>query len=73
MTVKEREAQYKARQEEKKAHIRLEPNKFKRFLKWIWFYTAFPFIWIWENIKDFRTFIIFFIVLLLVSSEVWVQ
>ena len=33
---------------------------------------TFPFIWIWINVRDWRTAVIFAIVFLLVSSEVWV-
>ena len=55
-----------------KTSIRLEPNKFKRFWKWVWYLIAFPFVWIWVNIRDWRTALIFIIVFLVVSSEVWV-
>ncbi len=66
------EDQYKKSQEERKAKIREEPSKWKRFWKWCWFYMTFPFIWIWINIRDYRTAIIFVIVFIIVSSEVWV-
>lgn len=67
------EQAYKKSQEDKKAKIRLEPNRFKRFWKWVWFLLSFPFIWIWVNIRDWRTAIIFIIVFLIVSSEVWLM
>ena len=54
-----------------KDKIREEPNKHKRFWKWVWYYLTFPFKWIWVNIRDFRTMLIFIIVMLLVSIEVW--
>lgn len=66
------EEQYKFSQLVWKEKIKAEPSKFKRFLKWIWYWTAFPFQWIWINIRDWRTAIIFVIVFLTVSSEVWV-
>lgn len=69
---KEVEQKYKESQDEWKAKIRLEPNKFKRFWKWVWFYTAFPWKWLWVNIRDWRTAVIFIIVVLVVGSEVWV-
>lgn len=66
------EEQYKQSQLVWKERIKAEPNKLKRFFKWIWYWIAFPFKWIWTNIRDWRTAIIFVIVFLLVSSEVWV-
>lgn len=69
---KQIEAQYKAKQEEEKAKIRQEQNKFKRFWKWVWYLISFPFKWIWVNIRDWRTALIFAIVVLVVGSEVWV-
>ena len=66
------EEQYKSKQNEWKSHIKSEPKKIKRFWKWIFYWTVFPFVWIWVNIRDWRTALIFVIVFLLVSSEVWV-
>lgn len=63
---------YEHLQDERKAKIRLEPSKFKRFWKWIWFWVSFPWIWTFYNIRDWKTFIIFLVVFLVVSSEVWV-
>lgn len=54
-----------------KVHIRLEPNKFKRFWKWIWYWIAFPWVWVFYNIRDWRTALIFTVVFVLLSSEVW--
>lgn len=67
----ELEKSYKEGQTLKKTAIRLEVNKFKRFWKWVWFYATYPFLWVWVNIRDIRTFIIFIIVFLVVSIEVW--
>lgn len=69
---KEVEEKFKQDQQEWKARIKLEPNKFKRFWKWVWYLIAFPWKWIWVNIRDWHTFLIFIITVLVVSSEVWV-
>ena len=55
-----------------KVHIRLERNKTKRFFKWIWYFIAFPFVWTFYNIRDWRTALIFAVVIVVLSSEVWV-
>ena len=65
------EQAYKDRQDKWKAKIRSCPNKFKRFWKWVWYLIAFPFVWLFYNIRDWRTFVIFVIVFLVVSIEVW--
>ena len=69
---KELETEYKNKQQIEKEKIKQESNKFKRALKWIIYFAVFPFKWIWVNIRDYRTAIIFVIVFILVSSEVWV-
>ena len=56
----------------RKIVIRLEPNKIKRFFKWVWYYISFPFIWLFYNIRDWRTFVIFAICFIVISSEVWI-
>lgn len=66
------EQDYKNKQLAWKTHIRMEPKKSKRFWMWVWYLIAFPFVWIFHNIKDWRTAVIFVIVFLIVSSEVWV-
>ena len=71
-SIKEIEQEYKATQEKHKAKVKEEPNKFKRFFKWIWFWISYPFIWIFYNIRDWHTAVIFLIVVLVVGSEVWV-
>ena len=71
-SFKEVEEKFKSSQEEWKARIRQEPSKAKRFWKWAWYLCAFPFLWIWVNIRDWRTALIFIFVALIVSSEVWV-
>ena len=69
---KEVEEKFKNSQNEWKTRIRQEPSKAKRFWKWAWYLCAFPFLWIWVNIRDWRTALIFVFVALIVSSEVWV-
>ena len=69
MTITE---QYENKQKEWKDKIRSKPTKAKRFWAWIWYLIAFPFVWIFYNIRDWRTAIIFVIVFLVVSSEVWI-
>ena len=71
-SIKEVEQEYKATQERHKKKVREEPNKFKRFFKWIWFWISYPFIWIFYNIRDWHTAVIFVIVVLVVGSEVWI-
>lgn len=66
------EQDYKNKQLAWKTSIRMKPTKWKRFLAWIWYFIAFPWVWIFHNIKDWRTAVIFIIVCAVVSSEVWV-
>lgn len=72
MTLKELEAQYKKQADERKDKIRKEPNKFKRFWKWVLYLLTFPFVWVFYNIRDWRTAICFVISVLLWSASVWV-
>ena len=65
------EAEYNASQEIEKQIIRSEPKRLKRFWKWVVYYTIFPFKWLWTNIRDWKTFLIFAIVFVIASSEVW--
>lgn len=69
MSIKEK---YDAAQAKWKEHIKAEPRKGRRFWKWVWYFIAFPWVWIFYNIRDWRTAIIFIIVCAVVSSEVWV-
>lgn len=70
--LEELEKSYKDRQLKWKTHIRLEPNKFKRFWKWVWFLIAYPFVWLFYNIRDWRSAICVLISFLLWSATVWV-
>ena len=69
--LKKLEEQYKKKQLEWKTHIRLESNKFKRFWKWVWYLIAFPFVWLFYNVRDWRSAICILISFLLWSSSVW--
>lgn len=69
-SIKEIEQEYESKQKERKEKIKQEPKKVKRFFKLVWFYITFPFIWIFYNIRDWHTLVIFIIVVLLVGSEV---
>jgi len=65
-------AKYETKQEEKKVKIRQEPNKFKRFWKWILYYITTPFIYVWTECHDWHFLLIFILVVLVVGCEVWV-
>ena len=47
--------QYDAKQAEWKAKIKAEPKKGKRFWKWVWYWIAFPWVWLFYNIRDWRS------------------
>lgn len=66
---KAKQEEYERKQKEELIEIKTEPHHFWRL---VWFYFKKPFRWLKENIKDWRTAIIFIIVVLVVSCEVWV-
>lgn len=70
--LKELEEKYQAQRSAEKTRIRLEKRKSLRILKWAWYYISYPFKWIWLNIRDPTTLLIFVAVVLAVSCEVWV-
>lgn len=69
--LKKLEENYNNQANRRKEAIKSEPNKIKRFFKRIWFWISFPFVWIFYNIRDWRTAIIFSLVFVILSSEVW--
>ena len=69
--LKNLEENYNNQVNKRKETIKSEPNKIKRFFKRIWFWISFPFVWIFYNIRDWRTAIIFSLVFVILSSEVW--
>lgn len=71
-SFKELEVEFKEKQSLEKQKIKAIPNKAKRMLYWGLYLCVFPFKWLWVNIRDYRTAIIFVIVFIVVSSEVWV-
>ena len=72
MTLKELEAQYKKRQLAWKIHIKFLPTKWKRFWGWVWYFIAFPFVWLFYNMRDWRSAICVLVSFLLWSSSVWI-
>lgn len=71
MTIKELEKTYKKKQLIWKTSIRMKSSRTKRFFGWLWFLIAFPFVWLFYNIRDWRTAIIFVLVVVVVSIEIW--
>lgn len=71
MKLKQLEAKYNEQAKIRKDKIKAEPSKFKRFWRWVWFLLTYPFVWSWYNFRDWRTFVIFIIVMLVVGIEVW--
>ena len=72
MTIKELEKAYKKRQLIWKTSIRMKSSKTKRFFGWLWFFIAFPFVWLFYNIRDFRTVLFVTLSFILWSASVWV-
>ena len=71
MTLKELEQQYKHKQLIWKTSIRFKPTKWKMFWGWVWYLIAFPWVWLFYNIRDWRSLICILISFLLWSSSVW--
>lgn len=72
MTLKELEKEYKHKQLIWKTSIRFKPTKWQRFWSWVWYLIAFPWVWLFYNIRDWRTAICILVSFLLWSSSVWV-
>lgn len=72
MKIQELDKKFETERKLKKELIKLEPNKFKRFWKYVGFLLSFPFVWIYNNLKDWRTFLIFGVVCAVISCEVWI-
>lgn len=72
MTLKELEQQYKHKQLIWKTSIRFKPTKWQRFWSWVWYLIAFPWVWLFYNIRDWRTAICILVSFLLWSSSVWI-
>lgn len=72
MTFKELQETYHKKQLIWKTSIRFKPTRWKRFWAWVWYLIAFPFVWLFYNIRDWRTAICILISFLLWSSSVWI-
>lgn len=72
MTLKELEQAYNEQANKRKAKIKEEPSKFKRFWKWVWYIVCFPWVWLFYNVRDWRSLICLLISLALWSASVWV-
>ena len=71
MTFKDIQNEYNRKQLAWKVHIKMKPTKVKRFWSWVWYLIAFPWVWLFYNIRDWRSLICIFISFLLWSSSVW--
>lgn len=71
-SIKELEKEYNEKQLKWKTHIRLDTNKFRRFFKWVWFLIAYPWIWLFYNMRDWRSIICVLVSFVLWSASVWV-
>lgn len=60
------------KKERKKLTKEEKRQRTKAFFGKIWKWIKAPFVWMWTNLKDWRTAVIFAIVFVVVSSEVWV-
>ena len=69
--LKKLEEQYNEQANKRKMKIRLDPSKFRRFWRWVWYFIAFPFVWLFYNIRDWRSGVCILISFLLWSSSVW--
>lgn len=72
MTIKELQKDYRKRQLAWKVHIRWKPTKWKRFWAKVWYLIAFPWVWLFYNIRDWRSAICILVSLLIWSGTVWV-
>ena len=64
--------QYNEQAERRKDKIRNTTSKFKRFWMWLWYLISFPFVWLFYNVRDWRSLICVIVSLLLWSSSVWI-
>lgn len=63
---------YDAKQKEWKDKIRSKPTKWLRFRGWIWYLIAFPWVWLFYNIRDWRSAVCVVLSLVLWSASVWI-
>ena len=72
MTLKELEKAYNEQADKRKAKIKEETNRFKRFWKWVWYIICFPWVWLFYNVRDWRSLICLLRSLILWSASVWI-
>lgn len=72
MKISDLEKEYKAQANKRKDKIKQDPSKFRRFWKWVWYFIAFPWIWLFYNIRDWRSAVCIIISTLLWSASVWI-
>ena len=63
---------YNQKQKEWKDKIHAKPTRWLRFWAWVWYLIAFPFVWLWYNIRDWRSAVCVGISLVLWSASVWI-
>jgi len=68
MTIQET---YNKKQSEWKQRIKTKPKR-TRWLHYIWYLIAFPFVWLFYNIRDWRSAVCVVISLILWSASVWI-
>ena len=66
------EKEYKKKQLAWKVHIKWLPTKWKRFWARVWYLIAFPWVWLFYNIRDWRSAVCMLISFLLWSASVWI-
>lgn len=71
-SLKEIEKEYQDKQRVWKVSIRMKPKKSQRFWSWVWYLIAFPFVWLFYNMRDWRSVICVIISFLLWSASVWI-
>lgn len=71
MTVKEINARYEEQKRAEKARIKAEPKRSARALLWLKYWLLFPFKWLWVNLRDWKTAVIFALWAALLSLPVW--
>lgn len=71
MKAKEALQRYKESSDRRKAEIKADPRRGKRFWKWCWFLISWPFRWLWAECHDWRFLVLFIGVAAVMSVEVW--
>ena len=62
---------YNKSKEKRKAEIKADPSRWRRFWKWVWFWMSYPFRWIWMACHDWHVLVIFLLVFMFYSASVW--